>query len=74
MAVTLFHKYFLVKSVVPAVKDIKWIVIINSSTNINNYMGITVSPCISKILEMCILHKCQHPFTNSLLQFGFSDK
>jgi hypothetical protein len=43
-------------------------------TNVNNYRGITVSPCISKLFEMCILHKFEHLFTVSPLQFGFKKR
>jgi len=43
-------------------------------TNIKNYRGITVSPCISKLFEMCILHKFEHLFTVNPLQFGFQKK
>jgi len=39
--------------------------------NSNYYRGITVSLCLSKLLEMYILYKFQHLFTVSLLHFGF---
>ena len=33
-----------------------------------------ISPCISKLFEMCILHKFEHMLNVSPLQFGFQKK
>jgi len=43
-------------------------------TDINNYIGITLSPCISKLFEKFLLIKHGHLFTISPLQFGFQKK
>jgi len=55
--------------IVPVVRDRN-----GDATSIKNYRGITISPCISKLFEMCILHKFEHLFTVSPLQFGFQKK
>ena len=43
-------------------------------TDISNYRGITLSPCISKLFEKCLLMKFGHLFAISPLQFGFQKK
>ena len=39
--------------------------------DVNNYRGITLSPVISKLFEMCVLEICNDIFTTDSLQFGF---
>ena len=56
--------------IIPVLKDRNG----DSTTDIKNYRGITISPCISKLFEMCILHKFEYLFTVSSLQFGFQKK
>lgn len=55
--------------IIPVLKDSN-----GDITDITNYRAITVSPCISKLFEMCILQKFDHLFTVSPLQFGFQKK
>ena len=55
--------------IVPVLKDRS-----GDVSSIKNYRGITISPCISKLFEMCILQKFEHMLTVSPLQFGFQKK
>jgi len=55
--------------IVPVVKDKH-----GDITDITNYRGITLSPCISKLFEKCLLMKFSHLFAISPLQFGFQKK
>jgi Reverse transcriptase (RNA-dependent DNA polymerase) len=55
--------------IVPVLKDRN-----GDASSIKNYRGITISPCISKLFEMCILHKFEHMLNVSPLQFGFQKK
>ena len=52
--------------IIPAIKDV------NADVSAsNNYRGITLSPTISKLFELCIMEKFSHFFDSSDLQFGF---
>jgi len=55
--------------IVPVVKDKH-----GDITDICNYRGITMSPCISKLFEKCLLMKFGHLFAISPLQFVFQKK
>ena len=44
------------------------------ATDINNYRAVTLSSCISKLFEMCILELYGDMLTSSPLQFGFKKK
>ena len=39
--------------------------------NSDSYRGITISPVITKIFELCLLHKCDLFFGTNDMQFGF---
>jgi len=52
--------------IIPVVKDP-----CGDISNANNYRGITLSPTISKLFEMCIMDKFGHLLAASDLQFGF---
>jgi len=52
--------------IVPVVTDKR-----GDVTDINNYRPITLSPCISKLFEMCILELYGDVLVTSPLQFGF---
>jgi exonuclease III len=52
--------------IIPVVKDP-----CGDISNANNYRGITLSPTISKLFEMCIMNKFGHLLVASDLQFGF---
>jgi len=43
-------------------------------TSLDNYKGITVSTCLSKLFETCILCTYAEHFHLSPLQFGFKQK
>ena len=58
-------RVFLCGVIVPVLKDRN-----GDVSSIKNYRGITISPCISKLFEMCILQKFEHMLTVSPLQFG----
>jgi exonuclease III len=55
--------------IVPIVKDKQ-----GDITDVTNYRGITLSPCISKLFEKCLVSKFGHLFAVSPLQFGFQKK
>lgn len=55
--------------IVPVVKDKR-----GDLTDINNYRPITLSPCISKLFEMCILELYGDVLLTYPLQFGFKKK
>ena len=40
-------------------------------TSLDNYRGITVSTCLSKLFESCIFYSYEDHFRSSPLQFGF---
>jgi hypothetical protein len=52
--------------IIPVVKDP-----CGDISNSSNYRGITLSPTISKLFEMCIMDKFGHLLVASDLQFGF---
>jgi hypothetical protein len=52
--------------IVPLVKDQ-----CGDVSDVNNYRGITLSPTISKLFEMCLIENFGHLLTTSDLQFGF---
>jgi len=52
--------------IIPVVKDP-----CGDISNANNYRGITLSPTISKLFEMCIMDRFGHLLVASDLQFGF---
>jgi hypothetical protein len=57
---------FQIGIIIPVVKDA------NADVSAsNNYRGITLSPTISKLFELCIMEKFGHLFDSSDLQFGF---
>ena len=41
------------------------------TTNADNYRAITISPCISKVFEMCLAHGMESWLKSDELQFGF---
>ena len=41
------------------------------TTNADNYRAITISPCISKVFEMCFAHGMESWLKSDELQFGF---
>ena len=43
-------------------------------TSLDNYRGITVSTCLSKLFETCILYTNEDYFHLSPLQLGFKQK
>lgn len=43
-------------------------------SDIDNYRAITLSPCISKLFEMCLLEQYSDIWQSSHLQFGFKKK
>ena len=55
--------------IVPVLKDKN-----GDVTDSNNYRGITISPCISKLFELCILQLYGNLLTVSPLQFGFQKR
>jgi hypothetical protein len=55
--------------VVPVVKDKS-----GDVTKLSNYRGITLSSCVSKLFEMCLLNKCTKYLYSSDLQCGFKKK
>ena len=55
--------------VVPVLKDKR-----GDATDINNYRVVTLSSCISKLFEMCILELYGDMLSTSPLQFGFKKK
>lgn len=55
--------------IVPILKDKH-----GDSSDINNYRAITLSPCISKLFEKCLLTKFGHLLAVSPLQYGFQKK
>lgn len=55
--------------IVPIAKDKQ-----GDLTDINNYRAITLSPCISKLFEMCLQELYSSCFVTSSLQFGFKKK
>jgi hypothetical protein len=67
------HEYvpnqFGVGIVIPLVKDKR-----GDICNSDNYRGITVSPVLTKIFELCLLHKFERFFYTNDLQFGFKKK
>ena len=44
------------------------------ASSIDNYRGITLSPVLSKVLEMCLLLKFGNYLNSSDLQYGFKSK
>ena len=64
------HEYvpneFGVGIIIPLVKDKR-----GDICNSKNYRGITVSPVITKIFELCMLHEFDGFFRTNDLQFGF---
>ena len=54
---------------IPLIKDKN-----GDATSMNNYRGITLSPAISKLFEMCLLEMFDKYLTTSDLQFGFKKK
>jgi exonuclease III len=52
--------------IIPIIKDKQ-----GDSCNINNYRGITLSPVISKLFEMCLMELVSNFLESSDLQFGF---
>jgi exonuclease III len=52
--------------IIPIVKDKH-----GDTSDINNYRAITLSPCISKLFEMCLLEQYSDKLQSSPLQFGF---
>jgi len=55
--------------IIPVLKDKN-----GNDADINNYRGITLSPCISKLFEMCLVERFAHLLVVSPLQFGFQRK
>ena len=55
--------------IMPIVKDKH-----GDTSDINNYRAITLSPCISKLFEMCLLEQYSDVLQSSPLQFGFKKK
>ena len=55
--------------IIPVVKDKR-----GDLTDITNYRAITLSPCISKLFEMCVLELYGELLLTSSLQFGFKKK
>ena len=45
-----------------------------SEGNVNNYRGVTLSPVISKLLEVVLLSLCSDALVTDFLQFSFKDK
>jgi len=45
----------------------------SDASNVDNYRGITLSPCISKLFELCILTYLKPYLKTSALQFGFKE-
>lgn len=44
------------------------------ASDLSNYRAITISPCISKLFEMCLLEQYSNFLDSSPLQFGFKKK
>ena len=67
---TLKHEYVLsqfgIDIVIPLLKDKR-----GNVCNSDNYCGITVSPVITKIFELCLIHKFGAFFDTHELQLGF---
>ena len=42
--------------------------------DVNNYRGVTLSPVISKLLEVVLLSLCSYALVTDFLQFNFKDK
>jgi hypothetical protein len=55
--------------IVPVVKDRR-----GDATDINDYRAITLSSCISKLFELCIIELYGDKLVSSPLQFGFKKK
>ena len=55
--------------IVPVIKDKH-----GDTSDLNNYRAITISPCISKLFEMCLLEQYSSILDSSPLQFGFKKK
>lgn len=55
--------------IIPVIKDKH-----GDHTNLNNYRGITLSSCFSKLFELCLIQKFSSFLSTSDLQFGFKKK
>ena len=54
---------------IPLVKDK-----MGNINDVNNYLGITLSPIISKLFEVVLLSMCNDVLKTDSLQFGFEEK
>ena len=53
---------------VPVIKNVD-----SDSGSVDNYRGITISPILSKLFEMCMLLRLSHFLKSSHLQYGFKE-